>query len=45
VLIDRINTLDAKKFGDRPEAGLPIVGLLVFAAMLAVRAIGLIMLG
>jgi hypothetical protein len=45
VLIDRINTLDAKKFGDRPEAGLTIVGVLVFAAMLAVRAIGLIMLG
>jgi hypothetical protein len=45
VLIDQINTLDAKKFGDRPEAGLAIVGLLVFAAMLAVRAIGLLVLG
>ena len=45
VLIDRINSLEAKKFGDRPEAGLTLVGLMVFAAMLAVRAIGLIMLG
>jgi hypothetical protein len=45
VLIDHINTLDAKKFGDRPEAGLAIVGLLVFVAMLAVRTIGLIVLG
>jgi hypothetical protein len=45
LLIDELNTFNAKKFGDRPEAGLTIVGLLVFAAMLAVRAIGLIILG
>jgi hypothetical protein len=45
VLIDQINTFEAKKFGDRPEAGLTIVGLLVFAAMLVVRTIGLIVLG
>jgi hypothetical protein len=45
VLIDQINTLDAKKFGDRPEATLTITGLLVFAAMLMVRTIGLIVLG
>jgi hypothetical protein len=45
VLIDQINTFDAKKFGDRPEATLAITGLLVFVAMLAVRAIGLIVLG
>jgi hypothetical protein len=45
VVIDAVNSLDAKKFGDRPEATLAVTGLLVFAAMLAVRAIGLIVLG
>jgi hypothetical protein len=45
VLIEDINTLNAKKFGDRPEPGLTIIALLVFAAMLAVRAIALVMLG
>jgi hypothetical protein len=45
VLLDAVNTIDAKKFGDRPEAGLTVVGLLVFAAMLAVRALALILIG
>jgi hypothetical protein len=45
ILIDELNSLNAKKFGDRPEAGLTLVALLVFAAMLAVRAIALLVLG
>jgi hypothetical protein len=45
VLLEGVHTFDAKKFGDRPESGLTLVGLLVFLAMLGVRTVGLVLMG
>jgi hypothetical protein len=45
VLLDAVNSADARKFGDRPEPGLALVGLLVFVAMLGFRALVLLLYG